>query len=489
MESKPSTISVTVDKSHLITIGEKLYAESIELIRELVNNAYDADATEVYITITEDRIEVADNGTGMDLDGLGQYFNIGSLEKKVHPRSKRLGRDRIGQFGIGKFASLAACGFFTVATQQGDFAATVSFDKEVWAEQRDSWELPLAVHPADPKRGDGTTVTLAKLSRRFKLEEVEQRLIESVPLKAEDFRVFLNGKPVQPRTYPGQRIPFLEGTPFGPVHGEIVLLPASSVSTTEPLGIECKVKQVNIQREYFGMEEWGRDIAKVRGEVHADFLPVTSDRSGFIIDTEEYRVFSQAMHHVLQEVRQVLTRQAGERETRTVRRALREALHRVQSALSRHPDLAPSGMFPLATGAPGVGGSGMVSEPRGPKVEDVDLRGPSHQVTRKPRTKKPKAVSLTPNAIIQRLKLGQTGISCCLDRFGEDGPECFTEGNVIYINRDHLLYRCQLRNREAHTMHLARLLTQEISLVKDSKDARKAFARQSELLRDAFRDE
>jgi DNA mismatch repair ATPase MutL len=43
-------LPVTVDKSHLITIGERLYSESIELIRELVNNAYDADATEVDFT-------------------------------------------------------------------------------------------------------------------------------------------------------------------------------------------------------------------------------------------------------------------------------------------------------------------------------------------------------------------------------------------------------------------------------------------------------
>jgi hypothetical protein len=110
-------------------------------------------------------------------------------------------------------------------------------------------------------------------------------------------------------------------------------------------------------------------------------------------------------------------------------------------------------------------------------------------LTRKPRTKKPKAVALTPNAVIQRLKLGQTGITCCLDRFGEDGPECFTEGNVIYINRDHPLHRRQLGNREAHTMHLARPMTQEISLMKDPKDARAAFTRQSGLLRDAFREE
>ena len=488
MENNPDTISVTVDKSHLITIGEKLYAESIELIRELVNNAYDADASEVHIILGESRIEVLDNGTGMDLEGLRQYFNIGSTEKKVHPRSKRLGRDRIGQFGIGKFASLAACGSFTVTTQQGGFAATVVFDKEQWKRQGDSWELPLSIHPADPKQGDGTKVTLTRLNRRFEPEEVERRLIESVPLKAEEFRVFLNGKQIQPQIYPGQRIPFLEGTPFGPVHGEIILVPSSQVSTTVPLGIECKVKQVTIRRELFGMESWGRDIARVRGEVHADFLPVTSDRSGFIIDSDEYRVFLQVMDRMMRDVRQVIARQAGERETRTVRKALREALSRVQSALTRNPDLAPPGVLPIAGEGQGMGGAGMVSAPKDPKPETAGSPNTVKAPSRKPRTKKPKAVALTPNAVIQRLKLGLTGITCCLDRFGEDGPECFTEGSVIYVNRDHPLYKYQLRNRDAHTMHLARLLTQEIALMKDLKDPRKAFSRQSELLRDAFRD-
>ncbi len=40
-KSEMGYLPVTVDKSHLITIGERLYSESIELIRELANNAYD----------------------------------------------------------------------------------------------------------------------------------------------------------------------------------------------------------------------------------------------------------------------------------------------------------------------------------------------------------------------------------------------------------------------------------------------------------------
>ena len=61
-------ISVTIDKSHITTIGERLYAESIEFVRELVNNAYDADATLVEVLLADDSIEIRDNGSGMDVD-------------------------------------------------------------------------------------------------------------------------------------------------------------------------------------------------------------------------------------------------------------------------------------------------------------------------------------------------------------------------------------------------------------------------------------
>jgi len=58
MKMSKDFIPVTIDKSHIITIGERLYTESIEFIRELVNNAYDADATMVRITVTDDYVEI-----------------------------------------------------------------------------------------------------------------------------------------------------------------------------------------------------------------------------------------------------------------------------------------------------------------------------------------------------------------------------------------------------------------------------------------------
>jgi len=355
-------IPVTIDKSHIITIGERLYTESIEFIREIVNNAYDADATLVDINITEDSIEIKDNGTGMDREGLQQYFNIGSQQKLYAPKSPIYGRDRIGQFGIGKFATLSACKRFVIITKNGDFVGKVTFDKEEWEKAENIWQLPLEILPPDAREADGTTVILEGLTKKFDPRDIEAKIIEGTPLKAPNFTVRLNRHTITPRSLTAHRLPFLEGTPFGPVTGEIIILPETAASTKD-MGIEVKVKQVTIRREFFGMETWGKSMARVTGEVHADFLP---------------------------------------------------------------------------------------------------------------------------NAVIKRMRFGEIGISCCVDSFGEDGPEVFSEETTIYINREHPLYKRESKKMDTHVLNLARLITQEISLMKDPKNPRQAFERQSKLLRDAF---
>ena len=105
---------------------------------------------------------------------------------------------------------------------------------------------------------------------------------------------------------------------------------------------------------------------------------------------------------------------------------------------------------------------------------------------KKVRKKSPKVKRLTPNAIVQRMKFGETGVSVCVDDFGDNGPECFTEGTVIYVNRQHPLYQREVKKQDTYILNVTRLITQEISLMKDTKNPRLAFSRQSKLLRDAF---
>lgn len=487
-ENNTEFIPVTVDKSHIIMIGERLYTESIEFVREIVNNAYDADATLVEISIADDAIEIRDNGTGMDREGLSQYFNIGSQQKLYAPKSPVYGRNRIGQFGIGKFASLSACNRFEVVTKKGDFVARVVFDKEEWEKAGDVWQLPLEILPNDFRRENGTTVILSGLNRKFDPKDIEAKIIEGTPLKVPHFSVRLNRHTITPRSLTGHRIPFLEGTGFGPVTGEIVILPETA-SSTKDLGIEVKVKQVTVRRELFGMETWGKTIARIRGEVNADFLPITSDRTGFIKDSPEYEAFQKIMKKIMGDVKNALQTLTGKKEGRRVNRALKEALQRVYKALTTNPDLSPFGALPVAEEANGIGGAALKTKG---KEETKDIVHPAIQKQgsltekQKKRKKKPKVWQLTPNAVIKKMKFGEMGVSCCVDGFGESGPEAFSEETTIFINRDHPLYKRESKKVDTHVLNLARLITQEISLMKDPRNPRQAFERQSKLLRDAF---
>jgi len=488
MQTSSEFIPVTIDKSHIITIGERLYTESIEFVRELVNNAYDADATAVEIVVTEDMIEIRDNGAGMDRKGLKQYFNIGSQQKLYSPKSPIYNRDRIGQFGIGKFASLSACRRFEVITKKDEFVGRVIFDKEQWEKAGDVWQLPLEILPVDFRKQNGTTVILVGLDRRFEPADIEAKIIEGTPIKALHFKVRINNHTVTPRSLTGHRIPFLEATSAGPVSGEVVIL-SETASVASDLGIEVKVKQVTIRRELFGMETWGKAMARVRGEVNADFLPITSDRTGFIKDSGEYQEFLGIMEKIMEGVKATLQKLTVKKESKKVSRALREALQRIYRALVANPDLSPFGAIPAGDRAKGIGDAAEISrEKEGIKEEELRVEEKPKAPEKKKKKKKPKVKMLTPNAIIKKIKFGETGVSCVVDSFGEEGPEVFSEETTIYVNRDHPLYKRESSRIETHTLNLARLITQEISLMKDPRNPRQAFERQSKLLKDAFID-
>lgn len=420
----------------------------------------------------------------MDLEGLRQYFNIGSTFKRDNPKSPKFGRERIGEFGIGKFATLSACSCFEVWTKKGNFQAKVIFDKEEWKKSKDKWHIPLEIEEVDPRFKDGTKVTLKGLTKKFNIVDVERRIIETVPIKAPNFSVYLNGHKVSARFIPGHKIPFLEGTEYGIVYGEIIISSQLEQDMSDA-GIACKVKQVTITRDFFGLENWIKNIARIKGEVNADFLPITSDRTGFIKDTPQYKEFIEVMQRVIERVKPVLEDLSDYKENKRTRRILTDVLERVKNALLLNPDYCPEGLIPLAEGPSDTGQPGYVSEVKAKTIiESKEQKITTEQ--KKIRKRKPTVKRLTPTAVVKKLKLGQQGISCCIDHLGPDGPECLTEGTVIYINRDHPLYKKEAQKKDTYTLHIARLLTQEICLMKDPRSPRQAFQRQSKLLRDAL---
>lgn len=296
------SIQVVFDKSHLTTIGEKLYGESLELIRELVSNAYDADANTVHIELSPDEMSVRDNGTRMNRDGLKEYFNIGSQNKVFSQITPTYGRMKIGQFGIGKFAVLAACDRFSLYTQKDGYAAEVIFDKRNWRESS-AWSVPITEAKYDERMGNGTVVTLEKLRKNFTLPEIERFMRERLPLTAADFAVYLNGKKIEPVSISGLRFHITAKTPYGQMHGEVIAPNFRQKTPSANAGIEVTVNGIVIKKETFGIESPPIfAVYKLMGRVSADFLPITSDRSRFITDSPQYGVFCETMKSELRKI-------------------------------------------------------------------------------------------------------------------------------------------------------------------------------------------
>ena len=66
-----------VDPRILKILSENLYTNLYYVISELIANAYDADAHNVYVKITNNSLVVEDDGLGMDDDSIKYYLNVG----------------------------------------------------------------------------------------------------------------------------------------------------------------------------------------------------------------------------------------------------------------------------------------------------------------------------------------------------------------------------------------------------------------------------
>lgn len=99
----------SVDSALLQELGERLVTTPHVALAELVKNSYDADATEVRVTIRENEkggpeIEIRDNGCGMTLEQIKSFWmRIGNTHKEREQTSELFGRPLTGNKGIGRF--------------------------------------------------------------------------------------------------------------------------------------------------------------------------------------------------------------------------------------------------------------------------------------------------------------------------------------------------------------------------------------------------
>ena len=496
--AKTNKIKVTVDKSHLFTLGEKMYRESIEFVRELVSNAYDADATEVRVNIGNKKIIVEDNGGGMNEKGMQQFFTIGSEEKRIQNVSPKYRRKRIGQFGIGKFSALSLADQFIVESVKGAYKYSVIFDRAEW-QASENWELPIRKEKRGLLDKNGTRMILNRLTKKISIAETEKYLKQSVPLRAKKFAIYLNNKRITAKAVAGRIALIKIKTMYGLIEGEVII--AINPNDVDEPGIECRVKQVFIKRDLFGVnKKFHQGVNRITGYVNADFLPLISSRSDFINETPEYRLFSQLMQTELSKLLKILKEQKSAKNIKKINQELKEIMEQIRGALKENPDFVPQGK--AVTRLKKEARKKLIAadatiEPKKEKTdpltnsvsknEQADDAGKDSKREKEKEDPKP-GIEAEPIAI-KRIRMKKFGISCGVVSLGENGPEVMSQGNIVYINQDHPLYQSVYKKHELFKLHLFRLITQEIVLMKKLKiTAQDAFKYQSKLLTDAIVD-
>lgn len=487
-------IAIQFDKSHLSTIGERLYTQSLDLIRELVSNAYDADATIVKITINDKSIIVEDNGLGMDKNGLRQYFTIGSGYKKENPISGNFKRTRIGEFGIGKFAVLSVCDHFEIYTKSQNYAATLIFDRNEF-EQSNNWNIPLIEHSLNTQETTGTRVSLFNIKKEISLFDAERHLINIFPLHDKNFSIFLNGEKLQSKYIPGERFKIKENAQYGNINGEIII--SSLMLNKDAYGIGIRVKNILIKRSTFGIEKLhSLSVRRLTGDIYADFLPITASREDFINDSPQFQEFYKIITKKLKKVVKSLEKSSASYQDKKAEKILSDALFTVKEALKRNKDIMLLENLPLFSRKKeqslekeslknGVIASSLISKTTIKSQVKDTLKEALRKIKPKIRSRI-KTLLRDDHRIIKKVKIGGSEFLVSFAHLGESEKESFTEGGIIFINRDHMLFKKIEAKSELILYHLIRLVAQEIVKLTSPKNIEIAFNWHGRILKDAF---
>lgn len=189
-----------VDPRILKILSENLYTNLYYVISELIANAYDADAHNVYVKITDNSLVVEDDGLGMNDDSIQNYLKVGYESRTDETNSiTELGRKKMGRKGVGKLAALSVSKEYRLMTKQkgvyNGFIVKKDIDElgSLEALQVDDLSFEFI-----QKKQSGTRVEIndCEINIHKDIDVVAKNLLKMFPIVSSDFKIniFYNGK-------------------------------------------------------------------------------------------------------------------------------------------------------------------------------------------------------------------------------------------------------------------------------------------------------
>lgn len=271
--------------SRLATLLSQEYSSSERALKELVDNAWDADAEHVSIVLpaplSGDSIVIQDDGTGMTEEELRRHYLSIATDRRSRRGERTVAKNRPvkGRKGIGKFAGLMAAAAMTLETGARGRLCRITLRLDDLSQVDDIEQMDIGLHsePCASER-HGTTITLSELHQGMAYPDanrLRQILLQDYG-RQDDFVITVDGKRLDVDDVSGS---YSEQEHILPHAGSVKLRFAISDGKTglrQP-GVTLRVDGKAVGRPgFFGLDQ--RDdfppklLRKLYGEIDADGL-------------------------------------------------------------------------------------------------------------------------------------------------------------------------------------------------------------------------
>jgi Histidine kinase-, DNA gyrase B-, and HSP90-like ATPase len=288
-----------VHPSFFREFATKTWISPNDIVKELIENAFDQDATQVIVTIQNSGTVTIEDNAGMDNDDMEKFLLLGSPHKARDSISPKLKRIRTGRYGTGRLSFLTSFEKMKVTTRSNNFKLSVLIDSST-IDRLYSGNAQLETLNESALIRDGTEMTLMnpkvpididRLSKEIrKLAILRHPMFEVYIKNADEFKEwdFNGAQLIKAPEIQGHRIPI--NLDDGKISGEIVI--SRRPLSEDEKGIAIMVGSHVVVRSAFGFDT---KFKRVTGYIRCSSLTSRFADKSALIEDEEYSKFNQIM--------------------------------------------------------------------------------------------------------------------------------------------------------------------------------------------------
>jgi hypothetical protein len=293
------TAELKIHPSFFREFATKTWISPNEIVKELIENAFDEDATKVLVTVLKNGTVIIEDDAGMNPDAMEKFLILGSPHKKHDSISPKLKRIRTGRYGTGRLSFLTSFDNMRIRTRRDDFSKSILIDGNTLdklfsgnVELDDINEPTLARNGTElTMKNSKVVIDIFRLTKEIrKLAILRHPLFEVYVKEAENFIEwnFDDAQMIKAPDIQGHKIPV--NIDNDRISGEIVI--ARRPLSEDERGIAIMVGNHIVTRNNFGFDT---KFNRVTGNIRCDTLTSRFADKSALIEDEEYLRFNQAM--------------------------------------------------------------------------------------------------------------------------------------------------------------------------------------------------